>query len=333
MDHFIDSVLFAAGMTMLDALKQPQEQTMPTDREQQDTEEIIPKVDQLDHDPANTYARLCDLLDSLFQSADEVSGSASDITAKEFIPAMLFHVFYIAIKDVNASENIKIKAFDTALHYCNVPYDFSPSQLFSSNDSQLAQIFDKLSDVGFSLVIQAANTANRENDGIGFMNAFAELVNLAEEVVYLKLDGFTFSKKAALIALEKPIKYLEETKRQMEEENPELKNLRYGATKVPGNSNPKSIHLGSSVLFGILRIRGHIPCRCSALSHTYTYPAYHPGGGKSHSPIQSAIVYTRRLDAIHRLNDNSDHHPGDTLFFRHYEVLQIKSTRAPRTRR
>ena len=225
MDHFIDSVLFAAGMTMLDALKQPQEQTMPTDREQQDTEEIIPKVDQLDHDPANTYARLCDLLDSLFQSADEVSGSASDITAKEFIPAMLFHVFYIAIKDVNASENIKIKAFDTALHYCNVPYDFSPSQLFSSNDSQLAQIFDKLSDVGFSLVIQAANTANRENDGIGFMNAFAELVNLAEEVVYLKLDGFTFSKKAALIALEKPIKYLEETKRQMEEENPELKNL------------------------------------------------------------------------------------------------------------
>lgn len=225
MDHFIDSVLFAAGMTMLDALKQPQEPPETTGRAEQDEQELLPKVNQLDKDPANTYARLCDLLESIFQSTDEVTGYEAGINAKDIIDGILFHIFRTAIKDVDAPVAVKIKAFDTALHYCNVPYRFSPGQLFTSSDGEMSQKLAELFDAAFPLIIESAHVSGRGNDGLALIKALAELVNLAEEAVYLKMDGFTFTKKAAHIALEKPIEHLEKTKRRMEEEEPELKDL------------------------------------------------------------------------------------------------------------
>lgn len=223
MSNFGDSVAFAAMMTLYDELKQNNVEPSVIPASSTIERELPFNSQTVDIDNSNGYVRLCKAADSMFRSADAACNTVTDITADTMLPAIFCGIFYKAIKDSPTTKSKKIEIYDYVVNYCRVDLDFTGQELFSDDENSLAETIVQLTDIGLSTILMAANKSGRDEDGIGFITALAELVNFAEESLYIKKGNFKLRKKPALIVIDKAISFYQEQMQIMEAEDPSLK--------------------------------------------------------------------------------------------------------------
>jgi len=214
--NFGESVLFAAIMTMLDEMKS-QEKTNLVVIPQTDNEADV----EFTFNPVSTKNKLCQMAQELFDEADAACGTKTDVSADEIVCAVITGVIYKAVYGLSCSIDRKKSVYEFSLDYCKISNDFQ-WEFVSSGTGELVEALSELTDMGVSMVVVAANKAQNDAKGAGFIKTLSELMLFLEAEIKDKLGVENWTERLPIIVLENAIGSMRTEMERIEKEEPSV---------------------------------------------------------------------------------------------------------------
>ncbi len=226
MNDFMNCVAIAGLLTLYDELRQEQKDSTKGNVSSADPNLELPIHPQVTtKDPSNGCVRLCKIAEDIIKSADLACNTTTDVQVDVLVPMTICSFFYEALNDLAIDTSTKIRIYDYATNYCKLDTDLTGELMFSSSVDGLATIVLQGADILIELLITGGNNAGKGHEVTGFILALVELISYAEESIVKFCDGFQFDKKPAVFVFEKAQEHIESKMREMEAEDPTLKDF------------------------------------------------------------------------------------------------------------
>lgn len=223
-DHFdrdlIDSMNFAALMTLLETVEESHAKKETASRSASD-----PEIKTFDPNTDITHGieRLAQLMQTIRDEADGVCGTKTEGDATEVISGLVCGLLFETIKATDATNTEKSSIYNFAVTYSHINMGIDGNMLFPANSNELADLMPVLAEQTVSMIMTGASKANIQI-GTGFAQVLVEFLCDVETAIGIHFPSTIFQERLPIIAVNKFIDATKALAEAIEEENPDIKN-------------------------------------------------------------------------------------------------------------